>query len=129
MTDQECLARAAVETQAALRSGRTTMTAVAQGITEADKTLFKEMTGYNYMTLDGLVCVVDDKGNLPPTPLTPRPEAAIRLPSHASCERGVGLLEGEITADWARTVFDRYAEAGEGFDRDLTDDLLAIIGR
>jgi hypothetical protein len=127
MTDQECLAREALKTQAALRSGRTTTAAVAQGITEADQALFKEMTGYNYVALESGVMVVDDQGNLAPD--SPRVEAAIRLLWQASGERTVGLLQGEITADWARAVFDRFADAGDGFDRDLTDDLLAIIGR
>lgn len=127
LTDQEWLARRMLETQEALESGRASAGSVEQHIAEADKALFKEMTGYNYVTLDGGVCVVDDQGNLAPS--SPCLEAAIRLLSHASTDRMLGSLEGEITGEYARAVFDRYAKADKGFDKDLTDTLIELINR
>ena len=108
---REWLGEAIKRSKAAYAAGGTeAANSLADKFTQGDLDMIRAATGYNVVVLNGLTTVVDDNGNPPPEGIGQQIQ---NLVGGIEMARIGGALTGEMTPDFLRAEFAKYANSND----------------
>lgn len=123
--DREWLGDAIKRSKAAYAAGDISASnSLADLFTQKDVDTIRAATGYNVVVLNGITAVVDDNGN---PPSWENGHHVQKMIGDIEADRKFGRLSGEITPDYLKEMFAKYAEGNEAFPEEWLDKALSSL--